>query len=557
MKLIGAEASSPLSSPAMRADPESRRRDALSWLLLALAVLAAAGWLLAPAVLAHLAYETPLLFERVPLPEPIPAGGRAFRAEVETAPWRTGHFQVLEDGEPLEWARHPSEVRRRGNGRYHVNPGAVLFAPRGITVDDRSSGSTTAFPAAIDGRRFELRRPRPIHESAVHALGAAFAVLHGILTLLLARGLRREAGGLGALAFGLLPVLAAVAALTITLGVCAALLPESRGDLLGEKLEQFEELHRAEAFDTVFLGSSRTYRHLDPATWTETFAAAGSSSRAFNLGVPEMRMPELLHLAEDLLASPGGGAIRRLVVEPEPKPLFGHEANRLTSRNIRWHDVGTLRRLWPGIQKESRNSAHATLLLFDRLEPAARRLLLIGRGLDLLEWAFGPPTRHIEPSRLGFLSLDQDRAAPRTADDRADLERRYAELHELPNPEAARRDWQRRMARLRRTPAGGRALDPYELELFAELQALADARGVELVFVLSPRPDRHPNLVHAAETGVVEHLIRFDDPDRHPAFYARSGRYDRHHLNDEQALRMTRMLARAVLSLDRHESRAP
>jgi hypothetical protein len=483
-------------------------------------VLAVACWIAAPRVLRHLARVEPLFFETVRLPPGAAAGGEAMRVDLGPSPWSAAAIEVSENGKALDRAASAREVRGGARGVFHARDGAVLVA------------STDGSDPRTNGRRYELRRPREWARSTALALAVSFAALQGGLVLLLATRLRQRGHLRGLASIG-----AAALAVIAVLWLLDGRLPESSADLLGEKLRQYERV--APEIDTVFLGSSRVYRHLDPATFAQTFAAHGSTSSAFNLGVPDMRMLEVLYLAERVLErSPG---LRLLVVEAEEDPLFIRDENRLTQRVRRWHDLSTLRRMLPAIRHAKATWAERVLVLLDRLDLTAHRVSLVGRGIDLVDALLRRSARWIEPEQRGFLSLDEDRQRPRTDADRLGLERRYRDLHEaLP-------EWAQALERLRRSSPEGRRTDPYELRLFAELQRLADRHEVELVFVVSPRIGRLPNLVHAREAGIVDRLVRFDDLERYPDFYELAHRYDRHHLDGEAAREMTRLLALELL----------
>jgi hypothetical protein len=502
--------------------------------LLVLALLSVAGWIVAPGLARHLAHQAPLLDERVALADLAPAGGRAFRADLAPTPWGAGWIEVREDGRPLERVGNGRAVRERGAGAF-----TVLSRADGLGV---LLAATDDSDPRVNGRRYTVRRPRELDPRLVRAWIVAFALLQAATVTSVLLGLWRR----GVLASAPLAGLATIAALAVLCGLDGRI-PESSADLLGEKLRQYAAV--ADRVDTVFLGSSRVYRHLDPATFDATFAEHGRQARSFNLGVPDMRMLETLHLAERLLRR--APAIERLIVEAESDPLFVREENRATQRVRRWHDFGTLRRALPAILDAGASPPETTIAVLDRLELFAWRASLVGRGLDGIDALLDRPARWIEPEQRGFLSLDADRRAPRTERDREGLERRWRELHE------AEPDWRRTVARLRRTSPAGEPTDPFELRLFAELEALAARHGVELVFVDSPRPERRPNLAHAAEIGIVGRLVRFDDPDRYPDFYALEGRYDRHHLDEEAAKRMTRLLALELLGVREDDGDGP
>lgn len=496
-----------------------------SLLLLVVAVVVLLSWISAPRLLRHFAHVEPLFFSTSELDAVEPAGGRAYVAELDPSPWQERWVELSENGRALTWSGDRQRVRQEGAGLFHHNPRGLLFA----ASDDSDPKS--------NGRRYLVRRPRDLSSGIGLGLVLGFTVLHGLLAFLVADGLRRSLSRHRVTRLVLGIALTAATA-TLSLFVLGRVLPVSDFDTLGERLNQYRSLrHR---IDTIFLGSSRIYRHLDPLVFSRVLTENGKSAEAFNLGMPDMRMLEVLYFAEQILET-SSGRIERLVVECEPDPLFLREANRGTIRVIRWHDFRTLRRALPEIFRTEPSWARRSLLAYERVSAFAHRFASPGRGVDAVKQWLRRQPRWIDPARRGFLALDEELADPASEVDRLDLVRRYSELHDRTA------EWQRTVERLRRTEMGGQLKDRFELELFRQLQALADRHRVELVFVLSPNPVRHPNLIHAAEIGVVERLIRFDDPDAYADFYSLASRFDRHHLNGTAARRMTRMLAERML----------
>ncbi|MES2570644.1 MAG: hypothetical protein V4710_11400, partial [Verrucomicrobiota bacterium] len=82
-------------------------------------------------------------------------------------------------------------------------------------------------------------------------------------------------------------------ALTMFVIVCRVingLLPRQPVPIVSEKLAYFAR-HRDE-YDTLFIGSSRVYRQIDPALFDQVTREAGVPTRSFNLGIDSMFSPE-------------------------------------------------------------------------------------------------------------------------------------------------------------------------------------------------------------------------------------------------------------------------
>ena len=323
-----------------------------------------------------------------------------------------------------------------------------------------------------------------------------------------------------------------VAAATLLAGANRALRLTGDG-LLSVKLRQYDEI--AEQVDTVFIGSSRIYRHLDPVVYDQARDARGESGLSFNLGVPDMRMLEVLYLAEWVFDR--SDAVELLVVEATAGPLELPEWNREAERTVAWHDHKAMSRIRRGIAQSELSAQERASLLAAHLDVFERRTSALGRGLTLLS---SQPWPGLPASQRGYQSLEQNQQHPVSDDEAAELTQRWNRLHERPG------DWSRSLARLERDGTGGRTTDPFEQELFAELEALAAENDARVVWLLSPSPRPRPNLIAAAEKRMVETVLRFDDPTTYPEFYEAAGRFDRHHLNREMAARMTRLLAEAL-----------
>jgi hypothetical protein len=408
----------------------------------------------------------------------------------------------------------------------HVFDGLLLFVGVALLL----FWSLQWSDAAPDGRLVSWAFVRP-------ALIGAALVLHGVLLVLLlvrAGSGERVRSLLPRIGLAGLGVLATVA----FLGAANTTLRLAGDDLLSAKLRQYERI--ADQVDTVFIGSSRIYRHLDPVVYDRVRSERGDPGLSFNLGVPDMRMLEVLYLAEWVFER--SEKIELLVIEATADPLELPEWNRKAERTVAWHDEKAMARIRRGIAQLDASEEERASLLAAHLEPFERRMSAVGRGLRLLDSEEWPG---LPAAQRGYQSLEQNQRHPISEDEAAELVERWNRLHERPG------DWRRSLARLERQGTGGHTTDAFEQELFAELEALAARKGARVLWLVSPGPTRRPNLIAAAEKRLVQDVLRFDDPARYPEFYAAAGRFDRHHLNDGMAARMTTLVAEAVLAEDK------
>jgi hypothetical protein len=482
-----------------------------------------AGWVLAPAVVRHLAGADPFLYQTLPIADAEPAGGAAWRAVLPPAarsgPWAPRQLEILERGRPLERAR-PRDVREEGGGRYAVSgTGELLFA--------------SSTPAPLDLRDYAVRRPRALPAPIVRAAAAVLLLLTATTLWVIVRGLMR-ARVLGRVAAA---VGTAVAAWAVAAAAIEKTTPWVGSDLIGQKLALLAA--QADDYDAIFVGSSRIYRQLEPETFDAVFAAAGVPMRSFNLGAPDMRMLEVLFLARRLLDNPP----RRLdlvVIDAESDPLFIREENLRSERIVRWHDARNGAAILREVRRTSAAPAEALHRAGRHAPPLALHVTQLGRGHGLLARLTGSNAFEFPLDQRGFFAGDEEMVISPSPAQRAELELFSRRLHDDLDR------WHRDIARLAQSPRSGALTDPFEIELFAELERLAERAGVRAVFLIDARPEETPNLVWAAENGVVSTLLRFDDPRRYPQLYDPALRFDRHHVSKAGARIYSAEVARRI-----------
>jgi hypothetical protein len=137
--------------------------------------------------------------------------------------------------------------------------------------------------------------------------------------------------------------------LAIAAAVIGRIAPYSGVPMVKEKWEHWRR-HKDE-FDTVFIGTSRTYRGIMPRLFDELTAAAGVPTHSFNFGIDGMHAPEDAFVAEQLLADPPKN-LRHVFLEIGvfADDFAGNDPD--TVRTVYWHDWQRTRlcvraMLWP------------------------------------------------------------------------------------------------------------------------------------------------------------------------------------------------------------------
>jgi len=299
--------------------------------------------------------------------------------------------------------------------------------------------------------------------------------------------------------------------------------------------------------DTLFLGSSRAFRGFVPELFDRLAAEGGHPTRSFNLGVPGSRAMELLRLLERVeeLDPPH---LRWVFLDPEGFEVLLEERNYLSRAVVDWHDLETTLLVSRYIRRTKGESAAADRKVRMHAMSCAYNLTNVGRALRWTDALLGqvPSAADLRES----LGPARDGYVPQVAGGKGREERTHARGFRTHLDE-----YEGRVEDLatRRAPPGDPA--PEALELYRRLRERVEAMGATAIFVAQPGLYVQHDLVAAAESGELGHLLAYDDPRAVPELYELEARWDANHLNPEGARRFTRLLAADFLGLVEAEER--
>lgn len=312
--------------------------------------------------------------------------------------------------------------------------------------------------------------------------------------------------------------------------------PEPDIDMLSRKMRTVAE--NAEAYDTIFLGTSRTLYHVIPDEVEEAAAAQGCTGLGvFNLGVYAMTGVEQDWVLRRLLDTRSSN-LKRIVLEP-PLPEYRHLREITTDRSRFFHGP--------------ENHADAVRSISSFGESLPKRAFRAGMyvlgtaydlsGVGLASAKFFPPakTTAYPPMSMaedGFEALDEVTSDDIEArhqeflDDQAKA-RAQLELYGRPSPNM-----------------GARAA--YMIDKMRRIEAA----GVEPVLFISPdlmELDRTPQTGEAVSRKAPGlPVINFNRPDAYPGLFELGLWHDFSHFNREGATRLSRAvgaeLCRAIQS---------
>jgi hypothetical protein len=213
--------------------------------------------------------------------------------------------------------------------------------------------------------------------------------------------------------------------------------------LLRDKWKHYVE-HK-DQYDTLFIGTSRTYRGVMPGLFDQLNAEAGMPTRTFNFGIDGMFPPEDAYIAERILSDPPKN-LRWVFIEVA---LFVDDfegRNADVMRSVYWHDLKrtllcTRSRLWPKGKSEEVETWFRSEK--GKATPASDCLthwrlffvktLNLGRGSELLGDRFQQRRGKgdgVGPANDGFFAMSPDRVM--TGETLAAYQKEIAELMQNP-----------------------------------------------------------------------------------------------------------------------------
>lgn len=231
-----------------------------------------------------------------------------------------------------------------------------------------------------------------------------------------------------------------------------------------ERQKLAEYRRHTDDYDTLFIGTSRVLRGIDPRVFDRRMAELGRPTRSYNFGLNGMGFLEQLHLVDWILDQHrAGGALRWLFIEPTERDavmrLVGkdaHKVNLFTMRSVYWHgtketELG-IRATWGGPRRFWKKVELTRLHLLHMVH----RLCGVGVGVNLLNVYLQGD--HGEPLVAGFSPRDPTEAEWVAADEQG-----------------------------HREPAAAKPAD-IVVQFMAQMAASTSAAGVEPVFVMPPTP---------------------------------------------------------------------
>ncbi len=333
--------------------------------------------------------------------------------------------------------------------------------------------------------------------------------------------------GLGLLAF------LAVALTLSTWHRMTAPMPEIA--VMSEKLADYRAMETPP--DVVFLGSSQTFRHINPAIVDAGLTACGLDLSSYNFGVPALRAPEMQLIAREILRS---AQLPQLVIVQNPIRAETRLTNMMSARGRYFRGGESVGAAMEDVQCYTGTRWGKARSLFNNL----RAMLAEGFALGRLAQAFVPADTPAPPAyneayrrNAGFHPVERDGNAHVVA--------RLSQSPMTPDILARGR------AGEGFTPPAG-AADCRARQLTQTLDSFR-AAGVDVAYYVSPAPldvahDRVVTAAVAARNPGMP-ILDFNDRAAGERYFEPDVWYDQAHMAGEGANRLSADLARELCGI--------
>lgn len=325
-------------------------------------------------------------------------------------------------------------------------------------------------------------------------------------------------------------------ALATFLATCAAfnrLLLEPAIENVTPKLRLFAE-HK-DAFDTLFIGTSRIHYQVSPSIFDAATAQAGRPTHTFNFGVDGMHPPESFFVTEKILALQPRH-LRSVFFELEGVQIDWWRAGAQTRRLEYWHD-------WKETSLVIRRAIdpRGNSPWYFEVFRAAMRRRAIAFHLQLFAKQF---------SRVGdaaeIMANWKNDARPGFAGQLGPANDGY----DAPLPPMKPERVPSYLKKLRHETSGAHLqfVDPHAEQAYREFASRFAALGARTFFVITPVATQSPRRFHPPAPGPI---FLFNNAKKFPQLYDPAVRADEGHLSQAGADEFTRLLARQFIETTR------
>lgn len=304
--------------------------------------------------------------------------------------------------------------------------------------------------------------------------------------------------------------------------------PLTQGDE-GIVRKEKEAFASDEYYSTIFMGSSRTYRHINPQLFNQLTGQLEGAS--YNLGVPATFVPEIFYCYEQMLSKLESSESRTIIMELQ-------EINLLAPKNL--------------------NSVKGTywltndyLILSVKILWASKKSIL-SKSIGTATFGAGWFINHFGFNYLIGTKSEKEGREQKKEDGFACLTESMANITESNDLWKRRNNFLQDTTQMYQRAKGRRSVSDLEahkldaknplLQKITQLIERSAERGVNLVFVLPPRLQNYKTMLPLGYALGRHRFIDLSSPDTYPQLWRVEPSFDISHLNCEGANLYTQAL---------------
>ncbi|HBF22607.1 MAG TPA: hypothetical protein DDW23_02210, partial [Planctomycetes bacterium] len=307
------------------------------------------------------------------------------------------------------------------------------------------------------------------------------------------------------------------------------------GRISGVKTAWYQE--NANQYDTVAIGTSRTYRSFIPDLFDREMAKHGKPTTSFNLGVPGATWLEIHFLSREILKA-GNPHLKRLLIEYRAFYPAIIEKNIFKGRTVYWHDWPATTLAVQGIQNNLELARNPYRDSFVHLQHFLCWTLNIGQAYEIGDGLLGLRTN--QSARAGA----SNGWIPLEADDANLAARRQLFLDHIDDFREDVRHMVEDEVYSREDVEAW-----HDLEIARSIIDAAEEADVEIVFVQMPGQGRDKPFEKRVADDLGKAVLLYNDPEKYPAFYDEEFRWDVGHLSESGSTIFTEILAEDVAAV--------
>lgn len=307
-----------------------------------------------------------------------------------------------------------------------------------------------------------------------------------------------------------------VAALIIVLYAKSCITPYYYGDTkFYLKYVYYKNNFSIQEYNTVFFGSSRIYRQLNPIYFDELLTTEGT--RSFNFATGGTYNPESYYLIEQFLESDKSNGLRYAFIEIQSLTKFNKNNNYSSTKGSYWNTIRILAYSFKYMMKDDSYNS------FDYL------LYLISHFNRLIDFDIYKKIHSVSKKTVvnnsGHYSLEYEMSSQNALT----LKKRNYQFH---SDTLAIQD--RIVASINANEFSSIKPNIHHIKFLRNIKAKAEKKGINLFFIVPPRLslEQYADIIPITKHLSTNEVIELHDYNKYKEFYLTKNSFDIGHLNN-------------------------